>query len=409
MPVVWHCGFNGIVNNTSQQGVASLFIGTSNTETQSIPRGQDQLINNVFGRGGAANNNNGVLPLIQYYGRKWTSGGAYGTSYIFGRIKPSFFDNSVPCLSTELIQPQTNSDWWGGWEFRLDLLWRADRTTASWRMGFRIGRATHPTYQMGYNVYICPAGYNESNANVLYQIPVRAGASGEKYVEVEWLADTKSLNIYEDDELVSSRTNYTAFDMSYGIILMQEHYVGGQLSSTPFFAFELRDMYIQRILSEADQRLGSSTKVYVFNPVTDDVVQFSRPDAYASNASVVQTPIGAGGPTPSPSQTTAILGADVVGQQDLYNIDISKVSSRLASIEAVNVRTMARNPLLGNRQSAAIAKSGATQTQSEQTTKLEQGGLWRFNTLQMISDPADGSRWNLTKLAGLKVGTKFVA
>ncbi|EHX6256245.1 hypothetical protein K2A41_004217 [Salmonella enterica subsp. enterica serovar Braenderup] len=262
---------------------------------------------------------------------------------------------------------------------------------------------------MGYVVSICPAGVNAAESLAFYNIAVGSGSIPEKYVEVEWLADTKSLNIFMDDELVSARTNYTAASMAFGIILMCEHYVGGNLSQTPFFGFELRDMYIQRILSEADQRLGSSTKVYAFNPVTDDAVQFSRPDAYASNASVVQTPIGAGGITPAPSQTPAILGADVVGQQDLYNIDISKVSTRLASIEAVNVRTMARNPLLGNRQSAAIAKSGATQTQSEQTSKLEQGGLWRFNTLQMISDPADGSRWNLTKLAGLKVGTKFVA
>lgn len=408
MPVVWHCGFNGIVNNTMGIGQSNLYIVNSNTETQSIARGQDQLINNVFGRGGAASNNNGVLPLIQYYGRKWTSNGAYGTSYIFGRVKPSFFDNSVPCLSTELNQPATNSDWWGGWEFRLDVMWSADRTTASWRMGFRVGRATHPTYQISYNVYVCPAGYNESNANVLYQIPMAAGRA-ERYVEVEWFADTKTLNIYLDDELVSSRTNYTAFDMSYGVILTCEHYVGANTSQTPFFGFEIRDMYIQRILSDADQRLGSSTRVYAFNPVTDDAVQFSRPDGYSSNASVVQTPITGSGITPTPSNGAAILGADEVGQQDLYNIDISKVSSRLASIEAVNVRTMARNPLLGSRQSAAIAKSGATQTQSEQTTKLEQGGSWRFNTLQMVSDPADGSRWNLTKLAGLKVGTKFVA
>ncbi|EBZ0828079.1 hypothetical protein D6454_23165, partial [Salmonella enterica subsp. enterica serovar Infantis] len=116
MPVVWHCGFNGIVNNTMNIGQGNLYIGNTNTETQSIPRGQDQLINNVFGRGGSASNNNGVLPLIQYYGRKWTSNAAYGTSYIFGRVKPSFFDNSVPCLSTELNQPATTSDWWGGWE-----------------------------------------------------------------------------------------------------------------------------------------------------------------------------------------------------------------------------------------------------------------------------------------------------
>ncbi|ECE9169468.1 hypothetical protein EWK14_23225, partial [Salmonella enterica subsp. enterica serovar Stanley] len=294
-------------------------------------------------------------------------------------------------------------------QFRIDLCWpSAERLTTSWRMGFRIGRATHPTYQNPYAVYICPANISEANGQTLYSISITAGQD-EKYMEVEWLADTKTLNIYLNDEIVSTRTNYTANDMSYGLILMCEHYVGQNTSGTPFFGFELRDMYLQKIVSDADQRLGSSTKVYAFNPVTDDAVQFTRPDGYASNASVVQTPIANGGITPTPSVAAAILGADVVGQQDLYNIDISKVSTRLASIEAVNVRTMARNPLLGNRQSAAIAKSGATQTQSENTSTLEQGGLWRFNTLQMVSDPADGARWNLTKLAGLKVGTKFVA
>ncbi|EDH5973158.1 hypothetical protein CB276_20065 [Salmonella enterica subsp. enterica serovar Typhimurium] len=409
MPVVWHCGFNGIINNTMGQGQSNLFINTNMTSGASYALAADNLINNVFGRGGNADQNGGALPLIQYYGRKWSSTAGYGNSYVFGRVKPSYFDNSVPCLSSELSQPTNQSDWYGGWSLRVDTLFPTDYQTASWRMGFRIGRAPHPTYNMGIAVSICPAGVNAAESLAFYNIAVGSGSIPEKYVEVEWLADTKSLNIFVDDELVSARTNYTAASMAFGIILMCEHYVGGNLSQTPFFGFELRDMYIQRILSEADQRLGSSTKVYAFNPVTDDAVQFSRPDAYASNASVVQTPIGAGGITPAPSQTPAILGADVVGQQDLYNIDISKVSTRLASIEAVNVRTMARNPLLGNRQSAAIAKSGATQTQSEQTSKLEQGGLWRFNTLQMISDPADGSRWNLTKLAGLKVGTKFVA
>lgn len=408
MPVVWHCGFNGIVNNTMGIGQSNLTITTNDTGAVSKALSSDNLINNVFGRGNGYQNG-GLLPLITYYGRKWTSSGSYGSSYIFGRVKPSFFDNSVPCLSTEQYQPSTNSDWWGGWQFRIDLCWpSAERLTTSWRMGFRIGRATHPTYQNPYQVYICPAGINEANGQKLYRISLTAGQD-EKYMEVEWLADTKTLNIYLNDELISTRTNYTANDMSYGLILMCEHHVGPTYSATPFFGFELRDMYVQKIVSDADQRLGSSTKVYAFNPVNDDVVQFSRPDAYSSNAAVAVTPISSGGITPTPSQSTAILGADVVGQQDLYNIDISKVSTRLASIEAVNVRTMARNPLLGNRQSAAIAKSGATQTQSENTSTLEQGGLWRFNTLQMVSDPADGSRWNLTKLAGLKVGTKFVA
>lgn len=409
MPVVWHCGFNGIINNTMNIGQANLYINTGDTSTVSHALLNDNLINNIFGRGGIGNQNGGLLPLITYYGRKWSSSAGYGSSYVFGRVKPSFFDNSVPCLSSELSQPANQSDWFGGWQFRIDLCWpSAERLTTSWRMGFRIGRATHPTYQNPYQVFICPAAINEANGQNLYSISVQAGQN-EKYMEVEWLADTKTLNIYQDDELVSSRTNYTANDMSYGLILMCEHYVSSQTSSTPFFGFELRDMYIQKIVSDADQRLGSSTKVYAFNPVTDDVVQFSRPDGYSSNAAVAVTPVASGGATPTPSQPAAILGADVVGQQDLYNIDISKVSSRLASIEAVNVRTMARNPLLGSRQAAAIAKSGATQTQSENTSTLEQGGLWRFNTLQMVSDPADGARWNLTKLAGLKVGTKFVA
>ncbi|AQY55211.1 hypothetical protein BSPM4_0035 [Salmonella phage BSPM4] len=408
MPVVWHCGFNGFINNASGQGQSNLFINSNDTGTVSHSLSSDNLINHVFGRGNG-NQNGGLLPMITYYGRKWSSSGSYGSSYIFGRVKPSFFDNSVPCLSTEQYQPSNQSDWLGGWQFRIDLCWpSAERLTTSWRMGFRIGRATHPTYQIPYQVLICPATISEANGQNLYSISLTAGQD-EKYMEVEWLADTKTLNIYLNDELVSTRTNYTANDMSYGLILMCEHYVGSTTSATPFFGFELRDMYVQKIVSDADQRLGSSTKVYAFNPVNDDVVQFSRPDAYSSNAAVAVTPIAPGGITPTPSQSPAILGADVVGQQDLYNIDISKVSTRLASIEAVNVRTMARNPLLGNRQSAAIAKSGATQTQSENTSTLEQGGLWRFNTLQMVSDPADGSRWNLTKLAGLKVGTKFVA
>ncbi|ELF8096551.1 hypothetical protein RA357_004377 [Salmonella enterica] len=409
MPVVWHCGFNGIVNNTMNQGQSNLFINTNDTGAVSHSLSADNLINNIFGRGGNGTQNGGLLPMITYYGRKWTSSGGYGSSYVFGRVKPSFFDNSVPCLSSELSQPANNSDWWGGWQFRIDLCWpSAERLTTSWRMGFRIGRATHPTYQIGYQVYLCPATINEANGQNLYGISLIAGQN-EQYMEVEWFADTKTLNIYRDDELVSTRTNYTANDMSYGIILMCEHYTGNNFSATPFFGFELRDMYLQKIVSDADQRLGSSTKVYAFSPVTDDVVQFSRPDGYSSNAAVAVTPIANGGVNPIPSVTAAILGADVVGQQDLYNIDISKVSSRLASVEAVNVRTMARNPLLGNRQAAAIAKSGAMQIQSENTSALEQGGLWRFNTLQMVSDPADGSRWNLTKLAGLKVGTKFVA
>lgn len=409
MPVVWHCGFNGFINNASGQGQSNLFINTNDTVAGGHSLSTDNLINNVFGRGGNGNQNGGLLPTITYYGCKWTASGSYGSSYVFGRVKPSFFDNSVPCLSTEQYQPTTTSDWWGGWQFRIDTCWpSAERLTTSWRMGFRIGRATHPTYNISYQVYICPAGINGAEGRDLYRIPITAGQD-EKYMEVEWLANTKTLNIYLNDELVSTRTNYTAYDMSYGLVLMCEHFVSNNTSSTPFFGFELRDMYVQKIVSDADQRLGSSTKVYAFNPVNDDVVQFSRPDAYSSNAAVAVTPIAPGGITPTPSQSTAILGADVVGQQDLYNIDISKVSTRLASIEAVNVRTMARNPLLGNRQSAAIAKSGATQTQSENTSTLEQGGLWRFNTLQMVSDPADGSRWNLTKLAGLKVGTKFVA
>ncbi|EJW5439261.1 hypothetical protein OCH71_004348 [Salmonella enterica] len=409
MPVVWHCGFNGLINNTMNIGQGNLYINTSDTASVSHTLSGDNLINNIFGRGGNGTQNGGLLPLITYYGRKWTSSGSYGSSYVFGRVKPSFFDNSVPCLSSEQSQPANNSDWWGGWQFRVDLCWpSAERLTTSWRMGFRIGRATHPTYNITYSVYICPAGINEANGQNLYAIPVQAGQT-EKYVEVEWFADTKTLNIYVDDNLISSRENYTANDMSYGLILMCEHFVSNNVSSTPFFGFELRDMYIQKIVSDADQRLGSSTKVYAFNPVTDDVVQFSRPDGYSSNSAVAVTPITGGGINPTPSVSTAILGADVVGQQDLYNIDISKVSSRLASVEAVNVRTMARNPLLGNRRAAAIAKSGAMQIQSENTSALEQGGLWRFNTLQMVSDPADGSRWNLTKLAGLKVGTKFVA
>ncbi|EAW5620997.1 hypothetical protein FFZ91_13910, partial [Salmonella enterica] len=99
MPVVWHCGFNGIINNTMSQGQSNLFINTNDTVAGGHALSSDNLINNVFGRGNGLQNG-GFLPLITYYGCKWTANGAYGSSYVFGRVKPSFFDNSVPCLST---------------------------------------------------------------------------------------------------------------------------------------------------------------------------------------------------------------------------------------------------------------------------------------------------------------------
>ncbi|EEI2164262.1 hypothetical protein GYD87_004478, partial [Salmonella enterica] len=105
MPVVWHCGFNGIINNTMNIGQGNLFIDTDDTGAVSHSLSADNLINNIFGRGGNGTQNGGLLPLITYYGRKWSSSGGYGSSYVFGRVKPSFFDNSVPCLSSELSQP----------------------------------------------------------------------------------------------------------------------------------------------------------------------------------------------------------------------------------------------------------------------------------------------------------------
>ncbi|EDG6582775.1 hypothetical protein B9C60_17090, partial [Salmonella enterica subsp. enterica serovar Typhimurium] len=68
MPVVWHCGFNGIINNTMGQGQSNLFINTNMTSGASYALSADNLINNVFGRGGNADQNGGALPLIQYYG-----------------------------------------------------------------------------------------------------------------------------------------------------------------------------------------------------------------------------------------------------------------------------------------------------------------------------------------------------
>ncbi|ENY5930077.1 hypothetical protein ACJAK9_004418, partial [Salmonella enterica subsp. enterica serovar Newport] len=68
MPVVWHCGFNGIVNNTMGKGLSNLTITSADTASATLALSNDNLINNIFGRGGVGNQNGGLLPLITYYG-----------------------------------------------------------------------------------------------------------------------------------------------------------------------------------------------------------------------------------------------------------------------------------------------------------------------------------------------------
>ncbi|AKJ73921.1 minor structural protein [Salmonella phage 37] len=82
MPVVWHCGFNGFINNASGQGQSNLFINTNDTVAGGHSLSNDNLINNVFGRGGNGTQNGGFLPLINYYGCKWSSSAGYGSSYV---------------------------------------------------------------------------------------------------------------------------------------------------------------------------------------------------------------------------------------------------------------------------------------------------------------------------------------
>lgn len=400
MPVIWHTGFNGIDNFFSADNLA---LNTNNIwAAPSQALGYVNTINRMFGTGDTELKGQ-IAPAISLIGRKYSAATVY-TGSVYGGVQMSSHDPSRKALVTTL-SAHNGGDYYAGYIFSLaHCMGFTDEDVNSWRIGFRLG-FTKNSEASAQNPFIGSLVLNPQETlgqnNYWYLIGTQLREK-EAYVEVEWVRETKKINVFVDDVLVKTltATNSTQiYNMSRYLSVQCEHY---NFSSTGMRrVLEFRDMYVQRVDSESDIRLGSSATVVPVVPQSDDVVQFDRPAGYPANANVAKLPVS-GFLVPQ-----AELSASVPGQNDYYNVDASAASAGLSSVEAVTVRSVARNPGIGLRSFSTQLKSGGAATESD-PRQLLANSTGYSNSLHLTADPADGARWTLTKLANIKIGAKYI-
>lgn len=399
MPVLWFSSFNGLEPFYISPGC---FIDNRHTNTTAVAFGEDNALNRYYGTGssGAARGNGTKSPIIMAYGMKYSPASTY-TARCCLCVQPSSFAANTKCLAGVFYQAA--NDWRFGFQFNLlDLF--PQSATQSWRVGFRFGCPANAG-QSSYQTHFGGIGMNHNASNSAvgqwWSSDRFARNKGrEFYIEIEWNHVTGYVTMYVDDEMVWTGPEPTRYKGS-GFTVSHVFYSG--TGTFPFF--EVRDMYIQSIESDADVRLGSSTTVSPAALASDDAVAFTRPAGYESNAAVAA--VTAKTSTITPELTVdPVLGANVVGDQDLYNLNVTNVTSTLSAIEGVIVRGQARNPLSGARKFQMIGSSAGTQVAGNQSP-ANPGNLLTPASIVMLSDPATGQRWDAAKLANLKVGMKF--
>lgn len=392
MPVVFLTGFNGSAMTHANYGMPNLFISNSDPYNQLVVKSPDNAVNLMWGYRTA---NDMPAPQICVIGRKW--GNSSYNGYPSLTMGPSTTDPTAKCIAF-YCNFGNPSDWRMGWGMYFSYL--GFTASTSFRVGVRVFRNNTLT-----GTYPLLIGDMNTNAETTSRFTYNWEKGKEVYLEVEWYADTKTLNLYIDDELVQTTgPGFTTYNPTQGISFLAELYN----SNTAINAIhsEYKDVYVQRIDSEADIRLGSATKVWPFFPNSDDEVEYLRPAGYNSNAAVAALPMNNNSNTPPmPNPTTAFLSATDIGQSDMYNTNATGIATKLSTVEAVMIRTYALNPLTGTRQMTVKASLNGVVAESPLSTVPNDTSGFRLKSLIMTSDP-NGTRWTPSTVSALKIGTQ---
>lgn len=401
MPILWMSSFSGVKPFTYGKNT---LISTVNNWSVPTKLGPDNILNRIFGSGTGApgGDNGGGGPYITAVGKKATPASSYSASCGIG-VAPSSFDPSSNCLTFSIFNG--TNDYKFGISFWVRGFIPTD--TTSYRVGMRVGVPATYTGSLFYPCQFGPFDMSHTNDNsasyAWYKIDLPPYKGLEFYLEYEWDHVSGKITIYIDDVMVASVANTGSYAGGGGFTLSNIFYSGSGQS----VMMELRDMYIQRIDSPADKRLGSNTSVRQVRLLGDDAVDFERPAGFETNADVAGLPLRNPAYSTSNPKDDGLLGATATGQRDLYSLDKGSVSSTLSAVEAVQVRTMASNRGTGVRNFGAIASSGSVTVDAAATSAAPSDTESTFNTLVMTADPADGQRWDMTRLGNLKVGSKL--
>lgn len=392
MPVVFLTGFNGSTLTHSDYGRPNLYLQNSDPYNQLIVKSAENGVNLMWGNYTA---NDMLAPRFCVIGRRW--GNTSYNGYPSLTMGPSTTDPTAKCIAF-YCNFGNPCDWRMGWGMYFAPL--GFTVDTSFRVGVRVFRQN--SLSGDYPLLI---GDMTTNAESTSRFTYAWTKGKEVYLEVEWYADTKTLNLYIDDELVQTTgPGFTTYVPTQGISFLSELYNSNNAASV--IHSEYKDVYVQRIDSAADIRLGSATKVWPFYPSSDDAVEYLRPAGYNSNAAVAALPMRNDSNTPPlPNPTTAFLSATDIGQSDMYNTNATGIASKLSTVEAVMIRTYALNPLTGTRQMTVKASLNGVVAESPLSTVPNDTTGFRLKSLIMTSDP-NGTRWTPSTVAALKIGTQ---
>lgn len=144
-----------------------------------------------------------------------------------------------------------------------------------------------------------------------------------------------------------------------------------------------------------NSRLGPSTRVIGTKPESDNFVQFARPTAYASNASVAALPLNPDAPD--------YLKTDTVGVQDIYNPVLSDALAGASIVHAMGVKTFAQNVESAPHTLAPMLVSNGTAQGAALPLPSTVGVLAMYS----VTDPNTGAPWTPSAATAAKFGVKL--
>ena len=395
MPIIWFTGFSGAGDRRADSNFQ--FDNTSKVKYTSSSIGN--YINRMFGRMTNDPNENPHAPYIRAFGGKVSTSAVVGSVHAW--IEQARWDPSLSWALT-LGMTKTNS---GSCDFAMGvcLITPPLSTGKNRRVGFRLYQTT-PSYVS----YRYPLYFSNISGTPVNFFSLPATLNTPFYFEIEWDVATRTVTVYQDGAQVDQKVLSYVDSLDGGFAIHTEMYYNGTGTQTRAPWFQISDMYWQTIESEADIALGPGTVVRTALPASDDVVSFTRPEFYPSNANVVQVSTSSNTDgTITQSNPSRFLSGSGVGSQDLYNLDISRITNTMSRIEAVTVRSVSGNSGTIPVSFDAIAKRGSTQVGTDKGLEVLPNAPFAAKNLVMVADPSDGSRWDASKLASLKIGTKI--
>lgn len=224
-----------------------------------------------------------------------------------------------------------------------------------------------------------------------------ASAMKAKLMHIEALIeqDVDRIRVYVDGVLVQDYTYTGTFAKTDGGFSLIARYPVGQANALTGVWFS--NVYVLGVDAVHTGVLGPATRILEIAPQTDKAVEWKRPDAYASNAAVLQQYFDTATPaylTTGGVATDLYAGLDAVGQN-------------AAAVHGVAFKLQAMTMAEGDHSISSAVSYSSSQAIGAKEYPLALGVLNTF-VMDMSKNPATNARWTPQDIANAGFGFKLI-